>query len=68
MPPIGHGGGSLPHGDAAQAVVKRDGHGHTLRSASVAFSRIPAIAGTMPLAKPVSTARPTAASIDPAGR
>ena len=64
----GHGGGALPHGDAAQAVDERDCHGHTLRSASVALSRIPAIAGTMPLAKPVSAARPTAASIDSPGR
>ncbi len=64
----GHGGGAFPHGDAAQAVGERDRHAHTLRSASVALSRMPVTAGTMPLTKPVSAARPTAASIDSSGR
>jgi hypothetical protein len=37
---------------------------HTLRSASVAFSRMPLSAGMMPLAKPVSPAIPNAVMID----
>ena len=64
----GHGRRTLAHRHASHAIDDGDRHDHTLRSASVALSLIPAIAGTMPLRKPVAAASPTPASIDSRGR
>ena len=64
----GHGGGAFSHGDTAETVGQRYCHGHTLRSASVALSRIPAMAGARPLTTPVTPANPIAASMDSLGK